>query len=33
MAANINGHRKLEDHWMELKKGGKIGTGSSTQGL
>jgi len=33
MAATVNGHRKLEDHWTELKKEGKIGTGSSTQGL
>ena len=33
MAATKNGHRKIVDYWAELKKEGKIGTGSAAQGL
>jgi hypothetical protein len=33
MAANRYGKRRLEDYWEELKKEGKVDTGSSTQGL
>jgi uncharacterized protein YbjT (DUF2867 family) len=33
MAATVNGHRRLEDHWQELKKEGKVGTGSASTGL
>ena len=33
MAATKNGHRRLEDYWIELKKEGKVGTGSSSQGI
>jgi nucleoside-diphosphate-sugar epimerase len=33
MAGTKNGHRKLGDYWEELKKEGKVGTGSAAMGL
>ena len=33
MAATINGHRRLEDYWIELTKVGKVGTGSVSKGF
>ena len=33
MAATVNGHRRLEDHWKQLKAEGKVGTGSESVGL
>ena len=33
MAAAKHGHRRLENYWMELQKEGKVGAGSSSQGL
>ena len=33
MAATKNGHRRLEDYWIELTKEGKVGEGSSLPGL
>jgi uncharacterized protein YbjT (DUF2867 family) len=33
MAGTKNGHRRLEDYWMQLKKEGKVGTGSASQGF
>ena len=33
MAGTKNGHRRLEDYWIELTKEGKVGTGSSSKGF